>query len=143
MAGDFTTTRREAMALAGAGIAAGYAGRGIAATKPVEPVAVHWLGNASPQAPTALTWGIPWPRGALARGTALAATTADGRGVPLQSWPLAFWPDGSLKWTGHAASGALPDGEIRIAPGKARLPGHPVSVSDQDDPIVIKTGAIE
>ena len=22
--------------------------------------------------------------------------------APLQSWPLAFWPDGSLKWTAHA-----------------------------------------
>lgn len=23
--------------------------------------------------------------------------------VPLQSWPTAFWPDGSVKWTAHAA----------------------------------------
>ncbi|MFD4778528.1 hypothetical protein ACFWNU_32440, partial [Streptomyces sp. NPDC058427] len=28
--------------------------------------------------------------------------TPDGKGVPVQSWTTATWPDGSLKWTPHA-----------------------------------------
>ena len=30
-----------------------------------------------------------------------ALRAAGRRLVPLQSWPLAWWPDGSLKWTAH------------------------------------------
>ena len=35
--------------------------------------------------------------------------TKDGRNVPMQTWPLAFWPDGSVKWSGHAISSATSD----------------------------------
>ena len=59
-----------------------------------------------------LTWleGKPDHRGrhdvgyALAEGRlpadqTFALTDADGKAVPVQSWPIAYWPDGSLKWT--------------------------------------------
>jgi len=43
--------------------------------------------------------------------------------VPVQTWPLAYWPDGSLMWTGHAIS-AAPDmaGPLQLAPGTAAVP---------------------
>jgi len=31
---------------------------------------------------------------------AFALATADGKALPLQTWSLAYWPDGSLKWSG-------------------------------------------
>ncbi len=40
-----------------------------------------------------------WPR-ALRPPRRLSA--ADGQQVEVQSCPLAYWPDGCLKWTGHA-----------------------------------------
>src|SRR5689334_15804751 len=62
-------------------------------------VDLHWL-DGPPGALGDAAWGVPWPRGQLRRGTQLALTTSDGQAVPVQSWPLATWPDGSLKWTG-------------------------------------------
>lgn len=60
-------------------------------------------------------WGVPWPRGVL--GT-VPALELDHRGgpTPVDTWVTARWPDGSVKWTGHAAlAPALgPDGEARL-----------------------------
>src|SRR4051812_930011 len=69
---------------------------------------LHWLEGAAPAALAGTTWGMPWPRGAHAAGTSFALHTSAGAAVPVQSWPLAFWPDGSLKWTGHALPADAP-----------------------------------
>ena len=62
---------------------------------------VRWLDQA-PAIPQGVTWGTPWPRGKLKPAKNLALRAATGTALPLQSWPLAYWPDGSLKWTAHA-----------------------------------------
>ncbi|XEC96316.1 hypothetical protein AB6A23_07165 [Paenibacillus tarimensis] len=53
--------------------------------------------------PAGLTWGVPWPIGQLQRDELLALLDTEGKPVPVQSWPAAYWPDGSVKWTAHAA----------------------------------------
>ena len=42
--------------------------------------------------------------------------------TPLQSWPLAWWPDGSLKWTAHALSAAAraADGPFEVIARRER-----------------------
>jgi hypothetical protein len=45
-----------------------------------------------------VTVGVPFPRGVLADGLVPSLSDASGRGVPLQTTPLAHWPDGSAKW---------------------------------------------
>lgn len=75
------------------------------ATRPHE-IPLRWLG-----APGATTWGAPWPRGVVAdiADVSLEASDAGASSrLPLQSWPLATWPDGSLKWTGHAMPALAP-----------------------------------
>lgn len=67
-------------------------------------VRVDWLGGEPAPAATGVSWGVPWPRGAVPKGQAFALTTAAGKSLPLQTWPLAFWPDGSLKWSGFATT---------------------------------------
>ncbi len=67
-----------------------------------DPVTLHWLGDVAPAAPAGVSWGVPWPKGALARDTPMHLTGPDGQRVAVQTWPLAFWPDGSIKWSGHA-----------------------------------------
>jgi len=64
-------------------------------------IALSWLGDDLPQMPTGVSWGVPWPKGAVAHG-AKFSLSAQGRELPVQSWPLASWPDGSLKWSGFA-----------------------------------------
>jgi len=113
-----STTRREFLkdaALAGAAIttsamiegdlfeaAAQKRGSGTAppAAAP-QTVTLSWLGGEAPFVGGGVSWGVPWPKGTVARGAAFSLS-AQGKELPMQCWPLAFWPDGSLKWSGFA-----------------------------------------
>ena len=91
--------------------------------------------------PTASTWGVPWPRGRLAQDTTFALRTAAGEAVPVQSWPLASWPDGSLKWTAHAVGAESGQAEkLLLAAGTPAAPAQPVRVSETADAIEVDTG---
>ncbi|HKT04539.1 MAG TPA: hypothetical protein VJT31_33910, partial [Rugosimonospora sp.] len=62
----------------------------------------------------------------------------------VQSWPLAAWPDGSLKWTGHAVGGDVPAADsYRLAPGTPAAPAAPVTVHRDRDGILLSNGTIE
>lgn len=107
------------------------------ARQTITPVELGWLGGEAPPGVRDTVWGLPWPRGALRPGTALALSSD----APLQSWPLAYWPDGSLKWTGHAATPAA-DGPLSIAPGMPAKPAAPVTVTESADAVTVRSGAI-
>ena len=51
-----------------------------------------------------ITWGMPWKRGMLQREEELALYGPDDENIAMQTWHTAYWPDGSVKWTAHAAS---------------------------------------
>jgi hypothetical protein len=82
-----------------------------------QPVTLNWLGGTPPATGANVSWGVPWPKGAVQPGATMRLTAADGRRVAVQSWPLAYWPDGSLKWTGQAitAPGGLA-GPFQLTP---------------------------
>ncbi|WP_439382852.1 exo-rhamnogalacturonan lyase family protein [Amycolatopsis lexingtonensis] len=103
-------------------------------------VPLHWL-DGKPAAPADCTFGVPWPRGSLARTTPLALHTTDGVPVPLQSWPLAYWPDGSVKWSGHAVTSAAE--AFRLGPGTPAPPPEPVAVHRSPREIVLTDGTVE
>jgi len=116
-----------------------------AAPVPAEPgvAPLHWLDGAAPVVQSGTTLGVPWPRGQHAKDTAFALRTAAGDRVPVQSWALASWPDGSLKWTGHA----MPAGEsaaasFRLTAGAPAAPAHALTVTESADAIEIDTGII-
>jgi hypothetical protein len=104
---------------------------------------LHWLEGKSPGALPGATWGAPWPRGKHAKGTEFTLRAA-GQAVPLQSWPLAYWPDGSLKWTGHAvpADAAIAEG-YELTTGKPVAPAKPLTATDTAAEIEIDTGVIK
>ena len=119
---------------------AGIAGAGTLAGG----VALHWLEGQVPAASSGVTWGVPWPRGRYPQGTAFALRTAGGDSVPVQSWPLAFWPDGSLKWTAHAIGAEAGLAETLIlSPGTPAAPAKPVRVSESADAVAVDTGVIQ
>ncbi len=109
-------------------------------------VLVGWLGGTPPALTTGVSWGIPWPRGAYQKDHSFTLTGNDGTTLPLQSWPLAFWPDGSLKWSGFA-SVADPGlaSPLRLASGNAAtLPGGPaVKVREDAAGIDVDTGKLQ
>ncbi|MGK0190690.1 MAG: hypothetical protein ACI9R3_006520, partial [Verrucomicrobiales bacterium] len=111
-----------------------------------DPVVADWLGGAAPAAPTGVSWGVPWPRGAVARDQVFALTTADGKALPAQSWPMAYWPDGSLKWSGFATvAGGATGGPVRIAKSSDAAVASEIRVNvRQGDTVhVIDTGPLQ
>jgi hypothetical protein len=109
------------------------------------PVTLNWLGNEAPQLPVGVTWGVPFARGAVAKNQTFTLASADGKALPLQSWPLAYWPDGSMKFIGFATvAGANTAGAFRLAPGAATGSGTPsLKITQSANAIVIDTGVIQ
>jgi len=108
-----------------------------------DPEALRWLEGGVPAAAPGIHWGRSWPRGKHGRNATFALQTAEGSAVPLQSWPLAYWPDGSLKWTAHAIPADAPlSAEYRITPGTPATPAKPVKVVETADTIEVDTGVI-
>ena len=104
--------------------------------------ALAWLDGA-PAFVAGTTFGVPWPRGAIRRDQTFVVDGASGD-VPAQSWPLAYWPDGSLKWTAHAlGAGTRPDAALRVRPGSPRVhTGSAVTVRRTADGFVADTGVV-
>lgn len=107
-------------------------------------VTLSWLDGAPPPYPCGVTWGVPWPQGEAQKDQTFALTADDGTPVPVQTWPLAFWPDGSLKWTGHTASVGPEAGDpLRLSPGIPAVPSQAVHVQEIADGFAIDTGVLQ
>lgn len=65
---------------------------------------LRWL-EGQPKYPCGVTWGVPWKQGELNRENIkkLSLYNSKGESICTETWPQAFWPDGSIKWTGHSA----------------------------------------
>ena len=92
-----------------------------------------------------MTWGVPFARGTVAKNQTFTLASADGKALPLQTSPLAYWPDGSLKFIGFAtAAGANTAGPFRLASGAATNSGAPaLKVAQTAGAIDIDTGLIQ
>lgn len=105
---------------------------------------LRWLDGDAPALMPGVTWGRPWPRGQHARDAQFGLRTREGEGVPVQSWPLAYWPDGSLKWTAHAIPADAPRSvEYVLSAAQPAAPAAPVSVQEAADEIAIDTGVLQ
>jgi hypothetical protein len=153
------TTRREFLkdaALAGAAISTGaLAERSLfaAATPAQGPAAavrsvareveLSFLSKEPAAMATGVSWGVPWPHGTVGRDVAFGLNAA-GSGLAVQSWPLAYWPDGSIKWTGLAT--VLPagfQGPVTLTPGAAAASGGALSVTDLGKEVAVDTGVLQ
>lgn len=108
-----------------------------------EPVPLNWLGGQEPAIAGGVSWGLPWPRGAIKKDQAFTLTDANGGTIPLQSWPLAYWPDGSLKWIGFAAPAGMKKGPFKLSPGGTAASATQMQVSDQEAVVRINTGPLQ
>jgi hypothetical protein len=70
-------------------------------------------------------------------------TAADGKALPVQTWTLAYWPDGSIKWTGFAAVAGPASGALHAAPGSSAAPAQPVRVAEMPAALAIDTGKLQ
>ena len=108
---------------------------------------VRWLDDRAAPVSQGATWGTPWPRGKLKSTRDLSLRDAAGKLTALQSWALGYWPDGSLKWTGHALAPDAPDapagnGPFEVVAARAPKAKSMLVVRETADGIEIDTGAI-
>lgn len=109
-----------------------------------EAVQVRWLEGPVSELQQGTAFGVPWPRGAYPQGTEFTLKTSAGKQIPVQTWKTATWPDGSLKWTGHAIAPGTLDGEqFEILPGTPAVHSSPVSVKKAADAVLVDTGVIQ
>ncbi|MFG2926713.1 hypothetical protein ACGFYA_35080 [Streptomyces sp. NPDC048305] len=136
--------------IAAAALALGPAGRAAAAgstpssaqADTAPGVDLHWL-DGTPTGTTGTTWGVPWPKGKVAADTTFALQEAGGGQEPIQSWPLAYWPDGTLKWTGHAVSSTARADGYHLTPGTPDAPKQPVTAKRRGDEIQLANGIVD
>ncbi|KAK4238915.1 hypothetical protein C8A03DRAFT_14665 [Achaetomium macrosporum] len=111
---------------------------------------VHWLGT-KPEVNLGATFGLPWPRGKFfPEYTAFSASDSRGQNLDLQSWATGYWPDGSLKWTGHAipASHAVSEAYTIKATSRpssssrSRNSSSGIIVSETPQQVKVNTGQI-
>ena len=88
------------------------------------------------------SFGVPWKQGSVPR-TSTFQLSSDGKQLPLQSWPLAYWPDGSLKWSGFAtvvpANVSTP---MRLSVGKSDVAGS-IKVTNSAQSYTVDTGPLK
>lgn len=105
-------------------------------------VPLAWVGEA-PESEVAVTFGVPFDRGALTTPPSLSLASG-AELLPTESWTLAFWPDGSVKWA--AVSGTIPAGSqnltVRIHDAKKRhqAASKPMLARDLGNSIEVKAG---
>jgi hypothetical protein len=110
----------------------------------VAPVELNWLGGKPAASKTGVSWGVPWPQGTVTKDQTFALKNAQGQTLPLQSWPLAYWPDGSMKWVGFATvAGPETTGALTLGVGATggSLEGARLTLQQFDDHLEIDTGA--
>lgn len=111
--------------------------------QPVSPVQLNWLDGQPPAVQQNVSWGVPWPKGKVQKSDSFALKTAGGKSIPVQSWPTAYWPDGSIMWSGHSIA-ATPDmaGPLQITVGAATESAVKIACAEDSQTITIDTGAI-
>jgi len=104
-------------------------------------VPLAWL--ETPAEKQGVTWGIPWPKGYLKEAGAFMVKGEDGEATA-QTWPLATWPDGSLKWTAHALPGNVTIGKNPVLMQvKSAVPSPQITVTEEGTRIRVNTGSLE
>lgn len=136
-------SRRDLLILSTAAAALGLGGAGGAEAAPATPVTdLRWLDGAAPNAIEGATFGVPWPRGALKPTQPFKIVDRAGEQFPVQSWPIAYWPDGSLKWSAHAVVGVEGRDDLSIVMGKPKAPNAPVTVAQTSETITVASGEL-
>ena len=110
---------------------------------PIAPVKLAWIEKSITPFSEGLTWGVPWPKGRLKPTQKFHLSNEEGKESFIQSWPLAYWPDGSLKWTGHAAAALPSDHNYRVVPGKTGTAVNSILIHDLEDHLLVDSGKIQ
>lgn len=62
-------------------------------------IKLHWLENRSKGG--YVTFGVPWKKGEVTKETVFSVNDENGNAIAYQEKPMAYYPDGSTKWTSY------------------------------------------
>ena len=62
-------------------------------------IKLHWLENRSKGG--YVTFGVPWKKGEVTKETVFSVNDENGNAIAYQEKPIAYYPDGSTKWTSY------------------------------------------
>lgn len=100
-------------------------------------VPLHWVGRVEGEVP--VSFGVPFAQGELKDVSQL--TLSDN--IPTDTWGMAWWPDGSVKWAGLAAVVPADQQKVSLHKRSARQQqGSSISVDDHERQIVVNTGEL-
>ncbi len=110
-------------------------------------VPLHWIGD-TPEQDKAVSFGVPFDEGDVFPATPLQLKVNEYQDIPVDTWPLAYWPDGSVKWSGVA--GVIPAGTERLTLEKAskkvkttnKQPKPSISITETPENIQVETGVL-
>jgi len=108
-------------------------------------VKLSWVKDNSIDQQVGASWGIPWPQGKIQKDQQFALTNSKGEKIPVQSWVMAYWPDGSIKWTGHSSVVNRSTENFRITPlenGSRVQEENRVEVNENKNDYIVETGAV-
>jgi hypothetical protein len=108
-----------------------------------DTITLNWLENA-PLTNSGVSWGVPWSKNIVKKDQTFKLIDSAGKPMPLQSWVLAFWPDGSVKWSGFATiAGSGNKGPFKLVKSKAISHSASVKVSETKNEFEINTGSLK
>ncbi|HEX8464531.1 MAG TPA: hypothetical protein VF627_07925, partial [Abditibacterium sp.] len=108
-----------------------------------KPVPINWLDAKAPTLGAGVSFGVPWPRGQVQKDQNFSLS-GGGKTLPTQTWPLAFWPDGSLKWSGIAVTAPpATSSQFTLSPSAAPIaPANAIQVRRSDTTVEVDTGRV-
>ncbi|MBU5593815.1 hypothetical protein KQI76_01410 [Amphibacillus sp. MSJ-3] len=99
---------------------------------------VKWLEGA-PGVKSGVTFGLPWKQGVLTHLSHFRLNQ-----YPVQSWPMAFWPDGSIKWTAHATViDKTEEKEFNLIKDDTSVCEDGITISETDTEVMIDIGCLK
>lgn len=105
-----------------------------------QAVQLHWIGNA-PTQKTGVSWGVPFEKGKVKKTQAFELKGSDNSVIHVQTWPMAYWPDGTVKWMGCAAvTGGQEKFSLNAVSKQTKTPG--ITVNQNSGVIQVNTGVL-
>ncbi|TCO09325.1 hypothetical protein EV194_103237 [Natronoflexus pectinivorans] len=114
------------------------------AGNPTKTANINWLDQSAPSHFSGTTFGVPWERGLIEPGQTFKLMSDEQTSLDIQTWPFAFWPDGSVKWTAVAVSPGdhLPE-DLKLIEDLNPKYKKTLKVIEDKKSITIKTGIME
>lgn len=110
-------------------------------------VQLSWLEGDPPALSAGVSWGVPFPEGQVKKESYFLLTNTQGDSMTVQSWPLAYWPDGSLKWAGlSTVIDSKADSTYQLKTAKVPFNKHlgpQVSLNEIGQVVQINTGILQ